>query len=374
MDDRPRHLHRRRADHQPGRGAGGDRPDRPGARHPAAVPRRVLHRRASASTSSRPTARRSPASPPMRRAPPRSASTPSGTRSRCRCSSCGSCRRSSAWSSRSPSMAPRRPQVTRPSAVDGAGVAALARAGVLLLVPPLSPSAGGGRVRRVHPERHLRRTRPTISRELDERRGPRRRALRRQRDGEDDTVVLGYYGVPVVPGFGFSAIYTDQAFSLVITGPRTAIRWRAATSSSRMPTRFAEAGVAVVQLLPVGDSDRARDGGRPAGASSSASSTSLRPAFASCCRRTARSPYRRRRRPGSTATSKAAPVMPDRPAAHAAESQGDHDVRPYLASPDGPGEPVTLAYYGCARRPGFRVGGGVHRPALLARHHRHRHR
>ena len=43
VDDRPGDLHRRRVDHQPGGGAGGDRPDRPGARGSAAVPGRVLH-------------------------------------------------------------------------------------------------------------------------------------------------------------------------------------------------------------------------------------------------------------------------------------------------------------------------------------------
>ena len=44
MGDRDRDLHRRRADHQPGRGARRDRADRPGARDPAAVPGGVLHR------------------------------------------------------------------------------------------------------------------------------------------------------------------------------------------------------------------------------------------------------------------------------------------------------------------------------------------
>jgi hypothetical protein len=35
------------------------------------------------------------------------------------------------------------------------------------------------------------------------------------------------------------------------------------------------------------------------------------------------------------------------------KSRGDHDVRPYLAKPNGGGEPVTLAYYGAPLAPGF---------------------
>ena len=35
------------------------------------------------------------------------------------------------------------------------------------------------------------------------------------------------------------------------------------------------------------------------------------------------------------------------------KSRGDHDVRPYLARAEGSGDPVTVAYYGAPRAPGF---------------------
>ena len=74
------------ADHEPGRGAGGDRPDRPHPRRPAAVPGGVLHRlhRHLLLPGQRLAGDR--ASPPTRRGRPASRSTRSGTRSRCRCS------------------------------------------------------------------------------------------------------------------------------------------------------------------------------------------------------------------------------------------------------------------------------------------------
>ena len=70
-----------------------------------------------------------------------------------------------------------------------------------------------------------------------------------------EPVTLGYYGAAGVPGFGLAAIYTDPQFSVVITDPDTddAVACGDILQARCRPVR--EAGVAVVQLLPVGSSD-----------------------------------------------------------------------------------------------------------------------
>ena len=72
-------------------------------------------------------------------------------------------------------------------------------------------------------------------------------------DGEP--VTLGYYGAPGVPGFGLAAIYTDQQFSMVITDPGTDEAVACGDILRPDADEFGEAGLAVVQLLPVGSSD-----------------------------------------------------------------------------------------------------------------------
>jgi hypothetical protein len=71
---------------------------------------------------------------------------------------------------------------------------------------------------------------------------------------DDETVVLGFYGSPEAPGFGLAAIYSDQRFSLVITDTDSGDPVACGDILEPDADRFAEAGLAVVQLLPVGDS------------------------------------------------------------------------------------------------------------------------
>ena len=71
----------------------------------------------------------------------------------------------------------------------------------------------------------------------------------------DDTVFLGYYGSPGLPGFGFSAIYTDHPYSLVIADTESGDPVACGDILEPDADRFGEAGLALVQLLPVGDSD-----------------------------------------------------------------------------------------------------------------------
>ena len=168
----------------------------------------------------------------------------------------------------------------------------------------------------------------------------------------DETVVLGYYGSPGVPGFGFSAIYTDQEFSLVITdtdGDPVACGDILEPDADR----FGEAGHAVVQLLPVAPStvqgvavieraamERELD----------VTPTRVRVLLSN----------------GDPVSTPAAPVTGfdgyiqggtcDNPGDRVRvqlKSRNDHDVEPFLAKPAESGEPVTVAYFGSTGAPGF---------------------
>jgi hypothetical protein len=170
---------------------------------------------------------------------------------------------------------------------------------------------------------------------------------------EGDTVELGYYGSPLVPGFGFSAIYTDQRFSLVIADTDTGDPVACGDIFEPDADRFAEAGVAVVQLLPVGDStvqgvaviqrtqlERELD----------VIPTRVRIVLSTDA------PVAASAEPADgfdgyiSGGTCAAPT--DRLRVQL-KSRGDHDVRPFLASPDGSSEPVPVAYHGAPLAPGF---------------------
>jgi hypothetical protein len=64
-------------------------------------------------------------------------------------------------------------------------------------------------------------------------------------------VTLGYYGAPGVPSLGLAAIYTDHLFSMVITDPNTDSAVACGDILQPAADQFDEAGLAVVQLLPV---------------------------------------------------------------------------------------------------------------------------
>jgi hypothetical protein len=170
---------------------------------------------------------------------------------------------------------------------------------------------------------------------------------------DDDTVVLGYYGSPGVPGFGFSTIYTDQQFSLVITGTDDGDAVACGDILEPDADRFGEAGHAMVQLLPV------------------AQSTVQGVAIidrATLQRELVVTPTRVRVLLSSGVEVSTPPESvvgfdgyiqggacdsPGNRLRVQLKSQGDHDVEPYLAKPSGSGEPVTVAYYGSAGAPGF---------------------
>jgi hypothetical protein len=170
--------------------------------------------------------------------------------------------------------------------------------------------------------------------------------------GSDDTVLLGYYGAAGVPGFGFAAIYTDQRFSLVVVDEAGDA---VACGDILEPDadRFGEAGLALVQLLPLAGSD--------VGGMASIERAELQ-------RELVVTPTRVRillsEGVGAPTTSTTVDgydgmiqgMACDQPVSRLRvdlKSRGDHDVRPFLAKPHDGGAPVTLAYYGAPLAPGF---------------------
>jgi hypothetical protein len=169
--------------------------------------------------------------------------------------------------------------------------------------------------------------------------------------GPDGDVVLGYYGSPEVPGFGVSVIYTEQKFSLVITD--TSGKQVACGDLLRPDAdRFAEAGVAAVQLLPVGDSGV--QGVAAVQRTRLQRELDVTPARVrilltdedSVTPPTQAVDGYNGLIQGGTCENPRSKVRVQ------LRSQADFDVVPYRAKPDG-GDPVTLAYVGRPWAPGY---------------------
>jgi hypothetical protein len=167
----------------------------------------------------------------------------------------------------------------------------------------------------------------------------------------NETEVLGYYGSPRAPGFGFSVIYTDRPFSLVVTGPGEDEPVACGDLLQPDEDRFGQAGLAVVQLLPAegstvqgfalvdrGPLQRELDvvptrvrvvlstEGEPSAAQSGGYDGYIQDGICDS--------------PGDKLQVQL-------------RSVGDHDVVPFLARADGSSESVTVAFYGAAPAPGF---------------------
>jgi hypothetical protein len=156
-----------------------------------------------------------------------------------------------------------------------------------------------------------------------------------------------------VPGFGFSAIYTDFPFSLVITAADGGDPVACGDILEPDADRFGEAGIAVVQLLPVGSSD-------VQGVAVIDRATLQRELVITPTR------VRIVLSSGAEVTTPGEPVdgfdgyiqggtceSPGDRVRVQLRGRGDHDVEPFRAAPSGSGEPVTVAYYGTAGAPGF---------------------
>ena len=167
-----------------------------------------------------------------------------------------------------------------------------------------------------------------------------------------EPVTLGYYGAPGVPGFGLAAIYTEQQFSMVITDPDADDAVACGDILRPDADQFGEAGLAMVQLLPVGSSD-------VEGVAAVERATLQRELDIT--------PTRVRIILSTDGVS-----VPDEAAAGyegyvqggqcespvgdlrvELESQDEHDVTPFQAVSAGSGDPVTVASYGSPGAPGF---------------------
>jgi hypothetical protein len=74
-----------------------------------------------------------------------------------------------------------------------------------------------------------------------------------QAQGSGEPVTVAYYGAPPAPGFGAAAAHTDEQFSLAITGPEGGDPLGCGDILEPDEDAFAEAGLALVHVLPVGD-------------------------------------------------------------------------------------------------------------------------
>ncbi len=171
-------------------------------------------------------------------------------------------------------------------------------------------------------------------------------------DQDGKAVTLGYYGAPEVPGFGVAAIYTDQQFSMVITDTQTTDPVACGDLLQPDADRYSEAGVAVVQLQPVGSSsvhgiatlERAR----------MQREADVTPTRARIVLSTENVDV-----PAPTAEGfdgfiqSGSCSSPTTDAKVQLKSQGAHDVKPFAAQVKGSDEPVTVAYYGAPGAPGF---------------------
>jgi hypothetical protein len=170
---------------------------------------------------------------------------------------------------------------------------------------------------------------------------------------DDETVALGFYGSSEVPGFGFAAIYTDEDFSLVITDSASGDPVACGDILEPDADRFGEAGTAIVQLLPVEGSsvhgialiqrtqlERELD----------VTPTRVRVLLSTAVEAPTPPPavvgYDGYIQSGSCAE-------PTDDLRVKLRSDGEHDVLPYLVTPDGSEDPVAAAYYGAPGAPGF---------------------
>jgi hypothetical protein len=174
-----------------------------------------------------------------------------------------------------------------------------------------------------------------------------------QQAGGGGTVVLGYYGAPEVPGFGVSAIYGGQAFSLVVTGADTGTPVACGDILQPTTDRFGEAGVAVVQLLPVAESTvqgvavfRRTQLERELDVTPTTVSVLLSEGTEVSAGTQAAGGYNGYIQGGSCAS-------PTNRLRVQLQSRGAVDVSPYLAQASGSGQAVTVAYYGAPLVPGF---------------------
>ena len=166
-------------------------------------------------------------------------------------------------------------------------------------------------------------------------------------------VFVGYYGAPEAAGFGLSAIYTDQRFSLVISDASTGHPLACGDILQPESDTYREAGLALVQLLPVEGStvqgvaaiQRTRLQ-RELDITPTRVGIVLSEGLTAGAADLARAGYEAAVQSGSC-------QAPAERVRVQLRSREESDAKPYLGRSHGSGGPVTLAYYGAAGAPGF---------------------
>lgn len=168
-------------------------------------------------------------------------------------------------------------------------------------------------------------------------------------------VTLGQYGAPEVPGFSVAAIYSNQQFSMVITDPDSKDAVACGDILQPDADRFGEAGVAAVQLLPVGSSgvegvatlERAR----------LQRELDVTPTRARIILSTEDVSVPAEAAAGYESYVQSGPcASPADDLRAESDSEDDYDVAPFQALSAEGADPVTVAYYGSAGVTGFGLG------------------
>ena len=164
---------------------------------------------------------------------------------------------------------------------------------------------------------------------------------------------VAYYGAPTAPGFGLAAAYDGQSFSLVITDPGSGDPVACGDILPADADRFRQAGIALVQLLPVEGAGTQVHGIASINRTALQRELDITPTVVRILMSEGAPPNASADSAGydgyiqgGTCESPTDDIHVD------LKSEEDHDVVPYLADPDS-GEPVTLAYYGAPGAPGF---------------------
>lgn len=177
---------------------------------------------------------------------------------------------------------------------------------------------------------------------------------------DGNPVTLGYYGSSGVPGFGLGAIYTDQQFSMVIEDADTSEAVACGDILRPDADEFGDAGLALVQLSPVGSSDEenAVNGVAAIERASLQRELDITPTQVRIMLSTGPVSVPAEASAGYDGYVQGGTCESPSGDVHVDLKNWDDDgpaVPPFQASSAETGNPVTLAYYGSAGAPGFGV-------------------
>jgi hypothetical protein len=177
--------------------------------------------------------------------------------------------------------------------------------------------------------------------------------------GDGEPITLGYYGDAGVPGFGLGAIYGgDQQYSLVVEDPETDEAVACGDILRPEADEFGEAGLALVQLLPVGSSgaEEAVQGMAVIERTRLQRELDITPTRVRTLLTTGpvSAPGRADGFGGYVQGGRCdSPVGELRAELENRDDDDEPAVTPYRGISPGTEEPVTLGYYGAAGAPGF---------------------